>query len=405
MRRPPWTRGPASREAEPSPREAEPEPGEAVPGSREVPTQAPRSPAALLTAETPLGRAARVSLQILLIAAATAVVAFVLLNLRLVVLPVLAALFLATILKPPADWLKRRGFPGGVAAGLMLALAVAIVVLLARFLAPRVVDEFGGLGNRLEKGFAEVGTFVASLGISQEQIDRAIEAGLGTFRSVGGSIGEGLLTGALLVVELLAALLITLVVLFFLLKDGDRIWSWFVGLLPGRRRGDARELGHRSWSTLGHYVRGVAFVALVDALLIGTGLAIIGVPLVLPLAVLIFFASFFPLIGAITAGFVAALVALVSNGPVAALVVVAIITAVQQLEGNLLYPVVMGRQVELHPVAILLAVTAGGVIAGVLGALFAVPIAAVAWTMISYFRDEPDAAEPVVAPSPVSGEP
>ena len=342
----------------------------------------------MTTGEARLGRAAWVSLQLLLVAAALVVVGFVLVNLRLVVLPVLAALFVATILEPPTDWLRRRGWPSGLAAITSTLVGIGVVIALVTLLAPRVADEFGDLGESLREGLEQIGGFVANLGISEAQVNQAIDAGLGTFQDVSSFIGQGVVTGALLLLEAVAAALITLVVLFFFLKDGDRIWSWFVSLVPRRRRGDARELGHRSWTTLGHYVRGVALVALIDATLIGIALAILGVPLVLPLAVLVFFASFFPLVGAITAGFVAALVALVSNGLITALIVVAVIVAIQQLEGNLIYPVVMGRQVELHPVAILLSVTAGGVVAGVLGALFAVPVAAVAWTVISYFRGD-----------------
>ncbi len=160
--------------------------------------------------------------------------------------------------------------------------------------------------------------------------------------------------------------------------------------------------GGGAGTTLGSYLRGVALVALFDAAVIGVALAILGVPLVLPLAVLTFFAAFFPLVGAVTAGAVAALVALVSNGVVTALIVVAVITAVQQLEGDVIYPVVVGRSIELHPVAILLVLTAGAVVAGIIGALFAVPVAAVIWTAIKYFRDEPDAEG---AATPAAAEP
>jgi predicted PurR-regulated permease PerM len=205
-------------------------------------------------------------------------------------------------------------------------------------------------------------------------------------------------TGALFVTELIAGLLLALVLLFFVLKDGYRIWDWIVSLVPGRRREGLREVGSASWSTLGHYLRGVASVALFDAVTIGVALAILGVPLVLPLAVLTFFGAFFPLVGAFTAGFVAALVALVSEGVVTALIVVGVITAIQQLEGDVIYPVLVGRQIRLHPVAILLVLTAGAVVAGIVGALFAVPAAAVAWTAIQHVRGERKPSDTAPAP-------
>ena len=171
------------------------------------------------------------------------------------------------------------------------------------------------------------------------------------------------------------------------------MWSWVVSHFPeGQTRVDVSELGRRAWRTLTGYIRGLAIVATVDSVLIGLGLAIMGVPLVLPLAVLTFMAAFFPLVGAFLAGLVAALVALVAKGWVVALVVVVIITLVQQLEGDVIYPVVVGRAISLHPLAILLAVTSGAVAAGILGALLAPPVVAVLWTVISYLRHEAPAA-------------
>jgi putative heme transporter len=351
-------------------------------------------------AGTPLARAAQVSLQLLLVAAGLAVLGFVLVHLRLVILPVLAALFLATVLMPVSAAMRRRKVPPAIAAFLTILLAVLVLVGISALLAPPVADEVGDLEESFRAGVAEVGSTLENVGISQEEIDNAVDSGLQTLEDSSGAIGQGLVSGALLVFEVIAGILLALVLLFFFLKDGDRMWSWLVDLLPRRRRDDANEVGRRGWSTLGSYLRGVALVALFDAVVIGVALAILGVPLVLPLAVLTFFAAFFPLVGAVTAGAVAALVALVSNGVVTALIVVAVITAVQQLEGDVIYPVLVGRIIELHPVAILLVLTAGAVVAGIIGALFAVPVAAVIWTAIKYFRDEPDgegAATPAAA--------
>ncbi|MBA2566606.1 MAG: AI-2E family transporter [Thermoleophilaceae bacterium] len=338
-------------------------------------------------ADTPLARAAQVSLQFLLVAAALAVAGYVVVQLRLVVLPLLVAVFLATILMPAADWLRRR-IPDAIAAFVVMLVALALLGGLTAVLAPSVVSEFGDLGESLREGLGQIGSTLERVGFSQAEIDGAIDDALTSLQDNVGGIGQGVVTGALFVGELVTGLLLALVLLFFLLKDGHGIWNWIVALVPARRRDGLREVGSASWSTLGHYLRGVALVALFDGVTIGVALAILGVPLVLPLAVLTFFGAFFPLVGAFTAGFVAALVALVSEGPVTALIVVGVIVAIQQLEGDLIYPVLVGRQIRLHPVAILLVLTAGAVVAGIVGALFAVPAAAVGWTAIQHLRGE-----------------
>ena len=338
-------------------------------------------------ADTPLARAAQVSLQFLLVAAALAVAGYVVVQLRLVVLPLLVAVFLATILMPAADWLRRR-IPDAIAAFVVMLVALALLGGLTAVLAPSVVSEFGDLGESLREGLGQIGSTLERVGFSQAEIDGAIDDALTSLQDNVGGIGQGVVTGALFVGELVTGLLLALVLLFFLLKDGHGIWNWIVALVPARRRDGLREVGSASWSTLGHYLRGVALVALFDGVTIGVALAILGVPLVLPLAVLTFFGAFFPLVGAFTAGFVAALVALVSEGPVTALIVVGVIVAIQQLEGDLIYPVLVGRQIRLHPVAILLVLTAGAVVAGIVGALFAVPVAAVGWTAIQHLRGE-----------------
>ena len=338
-------------------------------------------------ADTPLARAAQVSLQFLLVAAALAVAGYVVVQLRLVVLPLLVAVFLATVLMPAADWLRRR-IPDAIAAFVVMLVALALLGGLTAVLAPSVVSEFGDLGESLREGLGQIGSTLERVGFSQAEIDGAIDDALTSLQDNVGGIGQGVVTGALFVGELVTGLLLALVLLFFLLKDGHGIWNWIVALVPARRRDGLREVGSASWSTLGHYLRGVALVALFDGVTIGVALAILGVPLVLPLAVLTFFGAFFPLVGAFTAGFVAALVALVSEGPVTALIVVGVIVAIQQLEGDLIYPVLVGRQIRLHPVAILLVLTAGAVVAGIVGALFAVPVAAVGWTAIQHLRGE-----------------
>jgi predicted PurR-regulated permease PerM len=190
-----------------------------------------------------------------------------------------------------------------------------------------------------------------------------------------------------------AAIVLIVVLTFFLLKDGEQIRDWLIELFHEDRQPALREVGARAWSALSAYVQGVFLVATIDAVCIGAGLLIVGVPVAMPLIVLTFVAAFFPIIGAFTAGAAAVLVALVANGLPAALVILAIIIAVQQLEGNVFYPVVVGRRLKLHPVGILIALTAGGVLAGVAGAFLAIPTAAVGAAVLGYVRERREERE------------
>ena len=197
----------------------------------------------------------------------------------------------------------------------------------------------------------------------------------------------------MLLTQWAAAVILIVVLTFFFVKDGARLWDWVLELFHEDRQPVLREVGERSWGALSAYVQGVFLVATIDAVLIGAALLIVGVPVAMPLIVLTFIAAFFPIVGAFVAGAAAVLVALVANGLGAALVILAVIVAVQQLEGNVFYPVVVGRKLQLHPVGILLALTAGGVLAGVVGAFLAVPIAAVTGAVLNYTRERREARQ------------
>jgi predicted PurR-regulated permease PerM len=336
-----------------------------------------------------LGPAATLSLQLLLVTAAVALVLYVLVTLRLVVLPVIFALLVATVLAPPAGWLRRRGVPATLAAlGAMLG-ALTIAAGVVAFVVPTAIDELDEVGATAREGLDEVVRWLTTgpLDLSRAQLDRGVDQALERLRGSGEGLAGSAARGALLVAEVVAGVLLAAVLLFFFLKDGRNIWDWTVRLFPARRHEVVRGIGSRAWDVLTAYVRGVAIVALFDAVAIGVALWIIGVPLVIPLALLTFVGAFVPLAGAVIAGAVAALVALVTVGVVPALLVVAAVTVVQQVEGDLLYPLVVGRSLELHPVAVLLALTAGAVLAGIVGALLAVPTAAVAWTAYTYLRE------------------
>lgn len=322
---------------------------------------------------------AAVALRVAVLGAFVVLVVFVLARLRLVVLPPLFALVLATFLEPPGAWLKRRGLPPALAAFLVMGAALGVLVALGMLIVPAVAAELGELGRSIRQGFEEVERWLRRepLGLSKEQLESYTDRALDRIGSGGGKLTSGVLAGAVLAVELVSALLLTFVITFFYVKDGDRLLRFFLGFVREHRRDDARAIGRRTWTAVGGYVRGAAINGLAEGVLVAIALAVIGVPLVLPLAVLTFFGGFFPIVGAIAAGVVATLVALVAGGPGTALLVAALYTGVQQLQSNVLEPIVLGHAVQLHPLVILLSLTAGAVLGGIVGAFLAVPVTAV----------------------------
>jgi predicted PurR-regulated permease PerM len=339
--------------------------------------------------------AATMSLRFLLILAALTVVVYGLVRLSAVVLPVLIALLLASLLAPPAEWLKRKRVPGVLATTIVLVGSLALVLGLLASIVPAVAAQSDELAGQARAGFQQATLLVQGpLGINQAQIDGTINMAIERLRGSIGGVASGVLTGAAIFANALAQTILTLIVAFFFVNDGRRIWGGLVGLLRPTVRDDADALGKRSFTILKAYSRGIIVVAVVDAALIGLALLLIGVPLTLPIVVLTFLGAFFPLIGAVVTGAVAVLVTLFSNGLTDAILVLVAVLIVQQVEGNLLYPYVVGGSLELHPLLILLALAGGTAVAGVVGALIAVPVAAVASGALSYLsgREPPDAA-------------
>ncbi len=332
----------------------------------------------------------RLSLEFLLVAAATAVIVIAMARLRLVVLPVFAALLATTFLLPVVRRLRANGVPSGLASFLAILMALLVLGLALVLIVPPAVQELGDLGTSAREGLDEVTRWLAEgpLDLNQREIDDAVDSALDAARDNVGGVAHGVVSGATLAAEIVAGFLIALVLTFFFLHDGERIWRWVLSMIPQRHRHHVDAFGDDAFAALGGYLRGVAIVALVDATFIGLGLLALGVPLVLPIALLTFLAAFLPLVGAVVAGAVAALVALVTQGAVDAILVVLIVTAVQQIEGDLLYPLVVGKAIELHPVATLLAVTAGGVLGGIVGAAIGVPVVAVVWAAIRRWREQ-----------------
>jgi predicted PurR-regulated permease PerM len=351
--------------------------------------------------------ASELSWRFLVCLAAAVAIVYGITQVGFAVIPVVVALLLSTLLVPPARALERRGVPRTIAAVVVFAGGLLLIVSVGLLLAKPVSDEFDALGERVRGGADELGRILADapLAPSEREIQKQIDSVDDRIRENSSSIGSGVASGVAAAGQILAALVITLVVLFFFIQDGPRLWAWVVRALPPGRRPAVEELGDRSWKVLTSYVRGVVFVAAVDAIGIGLALAVIGVPLVIPLAALTFILAFVPLIGAVVAGIAAALVALVSDGAFAALLVVAAVVFVQQLEGNVLYPIIVGRTLELHPIVVLLSVTVGGLLYGIVGAALAVPVATVAVAAIKVVGRYSVQGEVAVGPPPVQPDP
>ncbi len=329
---------------------------------------------------TTLDRAAALTWKSLVVAAGVVVVVVGLARLRLLVLPIIVALLLATVLVPPARRLQRFGVPPLLATWIVLLFVAGALGGLVSLAAPSVAEEFRGLGPTLEEGVRQVQNWLVEgpLQLSQAEIDRYTDQIAEQARASGRTLVSGVLAGAVLVSEVIAGILLVLVLVFFFVKDGEKMCEFGLRQLSEEQQDLARALGRRGWNALAGYVRGTALVAVVDATIISLGLLLIGVPLVAPLALLTFFGAFFPLVGAAAAGGVATLVALVSGGPTDALLTLGVVVIVQQVEGDVVTPLVLGRAVRLHPVVILMALTAGAIVGGLIGAFLAVPAAAVA---------------------------
>ncbi|MEA2192195.1 MAG: hypothetical protein QOI73_2316 [Solirubrobacteraceae bacterium] len=345
---------------------------------------------------------AAIAWRLLAIGAAIALAAYALAYLRVVVLPVIVALLLSTVLGTPARWLKRHRFSDAAAAGTVLLGAIVVLATAITMAGRAIARQFSDLADSIQDGVREAGDALAEppFNLSKADIHDRIDSATNQLSDSSGALTGGALHGAVLVGELLTGLIITLLLLFFFLKDGPALWGWVVGTFGGRQRTRLDELARRSYTALTGYVRGLVLVGLADATMIGAGLLALGVPLVAPLMLLTFLAAFIPLIGAFSAGLAAVLIALVSGGVVKALLVFALVLAVQQVEGHLLYPIIMGRTVHVHPIAVILSLAVGGILAGVIGVFISVPIVTVAATALTYLRESRELPAPLPAAVP-----
>lgn len=318
------------------------------------------------------------SWRLLVILAAVVALLWLIKHLELIVVPVALATMVAALLLPAVDFMDRRGAPRGAAVALVLLASFAVVggilsFVISQFVegAPQLVEQvtrsIDGLRNWLING---------PLQLSKEQIDQAGNTAIEALQRNQEKLTTGALSTAGTLTELLTGALLVLFTLIFLLQGGRSIFAFVTKAFPTHVRDRVRDAGRAGFHSLGGYMRATFLVALVDAVGIGTGLAIMGIPLALPLASLVFMGAFIPLVGAVVAGFLAVVVALLAKGFVYALITLGLIIAVQQLEGHVLQPLVMGRAVSIHPLAVVLAIAGGGVLAGIVGALLAVPTVA-----------------------------
>ncbi|MGW7271802.1 AI-2E family transporter [Streptomyces sp. NPDC054864] len=337
-----------------------------------------------------LRRSARVSVELLLVVVAAAVALWVLGRMWSVVWPLIVGLLLTTLTWPLANFLRRRGWRPALAASVVTVLFLLVAAGIVALIAVPVASESGELADGVADGIEKLREWASGppLNINDAQISDGVDSATARIKDSVGSMVTTLFTGLSTVLNGLVTAILALFLMFFFLKDGPRFLPWLARQLPGRLAKDIPIVAARSWDTLGAFVRSQAFVGLLDAVFIGLGLWILGVPLVLPLAVLTFVSAFVPIVGALFAGFVAVLIALVSNGLTDALIVLAIIVVVQQLEGNVFQPIIQSRGLGLHAAVVLLAVTLGANLAGVVGSLLAVPAAALIAVVWNYLREQ-----------------
>ena len=314
-------------------------------------------------------------------------------RLDIVIIPLGLALLASAMLVPIVDWMQRRGVPRAAGVVIAIVASIGVVAGIMTFVVEQFIEGLPQLGDQFTTSIKSIQQWMADgpLHISQDQIDQASENLVKVIQDNQAAVTSGALTTATVIGEIFTGAALTLFILIFFLYGGDQIWEFVTRLAPTAARRRIRLAGSQGFGSLVGYVRATVAVAAADAIGIGAGLAILGVPLALPLASLVFIGAFIPIIGAFLTGFVAVFIALVTKGLLTALIALGIVVAVMQLEGHVLQPLLLGRAVRLHPLAVVLAITVGILLAGIVGGLLAVPIVAVLNTAIrSLLAEDPD---------------
>lgn len=319
----------------------------------------------------------------------------------MVLFPVSLALIVATVLQPAASWLRRRRVPASLSAVLVMLAFLGLISGIIAIIAPQVAGQVPQIAQQASDGLQRIREWLVEgpFSVTDGQITAAITAVEDRLQESASAISAGVFSTLSAATNAIINLVLTLMLTFFMVKDGHRFLPW-MRTLGGRRAGDHLvELLSRTWNTLGGFIRTQTLVSFIDAVLIGIGLAILGVPLWVPLAVITFFGGYIPIIGALVSGFLAVLVTLVTVDFKAAVIALIIVLLVQQLEGNVLSPWLQGKSMNLHAGVVLMSVTAGGTLFGITGAFLAVPVAAVVAEILRYANEQIDRGVDPEAPS------
>ncbi|MDQ1127742.1 putative PurR-regulated permease PerM [Microbacterium sp. SORGH_AS 505] len=323
----------------------------------------------------------------LVLAAAIAVLVWIVIQLRLLIIPLLAAILVTALVWPLFSLLLRR-LPRWLSLIITLLLTVSVIAGLLWVAIWQITRDAASVRDRTVAGIGQFRDFLIEgpLHLTGGQIDDAVRQGFGILQEQAQLLWSGALAIGSTLGHVATGILLTLFILICVLADGAGIWRWVVRLFPTRARSAVDGAGRAGWRTVITYARTQLLVATIDAIGIGVGAALLGVPLAAPIGVLVFLGAFVPFVGAVLTGALAVFLALVYNGPWIALWMLVIVLGVQQVEGHILQPLLMGAAVKVHPLAVVLAVAGGAMVAGIAGAVFAVPLAAfvnVVWLYLS----------------------
>ncbi|MBM7051448.1 MULTISPECIES: AI-2E family transporter [unclassified Rothia (in: high G+C Gram-positive bacteria)] len=310
-------------------------------------------------------------------------------SVSLIVVSVMVAALLAGLLSPVVFILRKYGVIPGLATAITEIGFIATIVGLLTLVGQQMISGFSNLADQAMKGYQQLIVLLQDLPINvgAAQFDKMASDGLNTLKDNADTIFTGVANVGSTASNFATGMAICLFTLIFFLMEGEKIWLFLVGLFPRAARRAVNGAGRRGWKSMVSYVRVQVFVAFVDAVGIGLAAFFLGVPLSFPLGVLVFLSSFIPVVGALASGAVAVLLALVANGPVNAIIMFGMVLLVQQVESNILQPLVMGKAVSLHPLAVIIAVAGGSILFGITGALFAVPLLAMINTVVRYLAN------------------
>lgn len=371
------TRAERHRDGAPEEKPAEPE---------QLPPRKPALPDPVGVVPWGVRVAAEVAWRLVVLAIGVWVLMRVVSAVKLVVLSFCAALLITALLEPTVSRLKRLGLPRGLATAVTFLGGFVLMGLVGWFVVWQVMENIDNLSHSVNHGINDLKQWLldSPFHVTDKQINDIAKNLSDAISNNTDELTSAGIQGVTVIVETLTGILLCAFCTLFLLYDGKQIWLWVLRLFPHPAREALHGAGPKVWATLTGYVRGTVIVAFIDALCIGVGIFLLDVPMAVPLAVIIFLGAFIPLVGAITSGALAVVVALVTEGPFTALMVLLVLLAVQQIEGHILQPFILGRAVRVHPLAVVLSVACGSLIAGIGGAVVAVPLVAVLNTLVGY---------------------